>query len=225
MLSVIFVPKRAHMLCIKFSPKKAPMLNVKFVHKRAPMLCIKLSPKKAPLMLNMAYQNKIKKLRIIDSSHYIAHTEPICKKLQVVKLTDMFRISAWKFYYKLSNNWLPSYFNYMKPSLPVICNYYVIRNPKFHLPPIKHAFAERMIQYCLIKLLTLSGPGYLMSLKVRGGGTCAPPLISKSTNSILMTLYATLYKNCSHYRSAICFKIGLGLAEIIRCLCTKVVFL
>ena len=72
--------------------------------------------------------------------------------------------------------------------------------------------------------LTLSGPGYLMSLKVRGG-TCAPSLISKSTNSILMTLYATLYKNCSHYKSAICFKIGLGLAEIIRCLCTKVVFL
>ena len=75
------------------------------------------------------------------------------KKLQVVKLTDMFRISAWKFYYKLSNNLLPSYFNYMKPSLPVICNYYGIRNPKFHLPPIKHAFAEQMIQYCLIKLL------------------------------------------------------------------------
>ena len=74
--------------------------------------------------------------------------------------------------------------------------------------------------------LTLSGPGYLMSLKVRGrGGTCAPPLISKSTNSILMTLYATLFKNCSHYRSAVCFKIGLRLAEIIRCLCTKVVFL
>ena len=65
----------------------------------------------------------------------------------------MFRISAWKFYYKLSNNLLPSYFNYIKPSLPVICNYYGIRNPKFHLPPIKHAFAEQMIQYCLIKLL------------------------------------------------------------------------
>ena len=58
---------------------------------------------------------------------------------------------------------------------------------------------------------------------VRGGGTYAPPQISKSTNSILMTFYSTLYKNCSHYISAICFKIGLGLAEIIRCLCTKVV--
>ena len=48
------------------------------------------------------------------------------KKIQVVKLTDMFQISAWKFYYKLSNNLLPSYFNHMKPSLPVICNYYGI---------------------------------------------------------------------------------------------------
>ena len=76
------------------------------------------------------------------------------KILQVIKLTDMFQISAWKFYYKLSNNLLPSYFKYMKPSLPVICNYYGIRNPKFYLPPIiKHAFAEQMIQYCLIKLL------------------------------------------------------------------------
>ena len=95
-----------------------------------------------------------KTLRIIDDSHYIAHTEPICKKLQVLKFTDMFRISAWKFYYKLSNNLiLPSYFNYMKSSLPVICNYYHIRNPKFHLPLIKHTFADQMIQYCLIKLL------------------------------------------------------------------------
>ena len=59
---------------------------------------------------------------------------------------------------------------------------------------------------------------------VRGGAHMPPPLISKSTNSILMTFYSTLYKNCSHDISAICFKIGLGLAEIIRCLCTKVVF-
>ena len=43
----------------------------------------------------------------------------------------------------------------MKPSLPVICNYYMygIRNPKFHLPNIKHSFAEQIIQYCLINLL------------------------------------------------------------------------
>ena len=63
----------------------------------------------------------------------------------------MFRISA--LYYKLSNNLLPSYFDYEKPFLSVICNYYGIRNPKLHLPPIKHAYAEQMIQYSLINLL------------------------------------------------------------------------
>ena len=35
----------------------------------------------------------------------------------------------------------------------IICNYYGVRNPKFHLPSIKHSFAEQQVQYCLIKLL------------------------------------------------------------------------
>ena len=94
-----------------------------------------------------------KALRMINDSHYIAHTEPICKKLQIVKISDLFRITVWKFYYKLTNTLLPSYFNQMMPTLPVICNYYGVRNPKFHLPSIKHSFAEQQVQYCLIKLL------------------------------------------------------------------------
>ena len=94
-----------------------------------------------------------KALRMINDSHYIAHTEPICKKLQIVKISDLFRITVWKFYYKLTNTLLPSYFNQMMPTLPVICNYYGVRNPKFYLPSIKHSFAEQQVQYCLIKLL------------------------------------------------------------------------
>ena len=91
-----------------------------------------------------------KAIRSIGNSHYIAHTEPICKRLHMLKVSDMFRVAIWKFYYKLMNNKLPSYFNYMKPNLPVICNYYGIREPKFHLPTIRHGFAEQLIQYSLI---------------------------------------------------------------------------
>ena len=40
-----------------------------------------------------------KAVRIIDNSHYIAHTEPIC---------NMFSIALWKFYHKLINNKLPA---------------------------------------------------------------------------------------------------------------------
>ena len=35
----------------------------------------------------------------------------------------------------------------MKPNLPVICNYYGIRKPKFHLPVIRHVFAEPISYY------------------------------------------------------------------------------
>ena len=94
-----------------------------------------------------------KAIRVISNSHYIAHTEPICKRLHMLKVSDMFRLAIWKFYYKLMNNKLPSYFNYMKPNLPVICNYYGIRKPKFPLPFIRHVFAEQLIQYNLIRII------------------------------------------------------------------------
>ena len=73
----------------------------------------------------------------------------------MLKVSDMFRVatSTWKFYYKLMNNKLPSYFNYMEPNLPVICNYFGIRKSKFHLPIIRHGFAEQLIQYNLIRTI------------------------------------------------------------------------
>ena len=39
-----------------------------------------------------------KAVRNINNSHYIAHTDPIFKKLHMVKVTDMFHIAIWKFY-------------------------------------------------------------------------------------------------------------------------------
>ena len=41
--------------------------------------------------------------RIITNSDYLAHTEPICKKLTILKISDMFSVAFWKFYYKLMN--------------------------------------------------------------------------------------------------------------------------
>ena len=37
--------------------------------------------------------------------------------------------------------------------LPNICNIYNIRHPTFHLPLVKHDFAEQRLDYQLIKLL------------------------------------------------------------------------
>ena len=75
------------------------------------------------------------------------------KKLELLKITCMFILSLWKFYYKLMTNQLPVYFAIMKPVLPQVCTRYEIRNPVYHLPDIRHAFAQQSLKYCLIKQL------------------------------------------------------------------------
>ena len=51
------------------------------------------------------------------------------------------------------HNDLPEYFSTMKHTLPTVCRRYEIRAPVFHLPVIRHTFAERSIRFCLINLL------------------------------------------------------------------------
>ena len=107
-----------------------------------------------------------KALRIITDSDYIAHSEPICKELRLLKVTDMFQLTIWKLYYKLMNNLLPPYFNSMKPKLPELCNVYSIRKPTFHLPVIRHGFARQLIGYKLLELLNTEPGTLLVSSKV-----------------------------------------------------------
>ena len=107
-----------------------------------------------------------KALRIITNSDYLAHTEPLCKRLRILKISDMFSVALWKFYYKLMNNKLPEYFSFMKPVLPVATERYEIRNPSFHAPAIKHKFAECSLQYCLINQLNSESCFTLLTNKV-----------------------------------------------------------
>ena len=107
-----------------------------------------------------------KALRIITNSDYLAHTEPLCKKLRILKISDMFSVALWKFYYKLMNNKLPEHFSFMKPILPAVTERYEIRNPSFHAPAIKHKFAECSLQYCLINQLNSENCFALLTNKV-----------------------------------------------------------
>ena len=107
-----------------------------------------------------------KALRLIVNDDYIAHSEPICKHLQLLKVTDMYRIAIWKFYFKLMNNTLPSYFEIMKPLLPLICDHHIIRKPVFHLPYIRHDYAKQLLKYQLVKLLNDENKSILITAKV-----------------------------------------------------------
>ena len=56
----------------------------------------------------MKLQKKI--IRIITLSKFNAHTEPLFKKMGLLKITDMMKQNALKFLYKLKNNKVPAYF-------------------------------------------------------------------------------------------------------------------
>ena len=64
------------------------------------------------------------------------------------------------------NNKLQGCFSKLKSRLPEIVEHYEIQNPVFHLPAIKHTFAENSGQYYLIKLFSKEHSFSMMSDKV-----------------------------------------------------------
>ena len=93
----------------------------------------------------------IYELRIVVNQDYIAHSEPICKSLGLLRVPNMFKFALWTFYFRPMNNKLPTCFEYLKPVLPRICDIHTIRRPSFHLPFIRHDFAEQLLCYQLPK--------------------------------------------------------------------------
>ena len=52
-------------------------------------------------------------IRLISRSKYNAHSEPIFKKIGLLKLEDIFHLSTLKFYFKFKNSTLPHYLQNM----------------------------------------------------------------------------------------------------------------
>ena len=50
-------------------------------------------------------------MRIISGSKYNAHTDPIFKELNMLKISDLYNITLLKFYHKFKNHQLPYYFD------------------------------------------------------------------------------------------------------------------
>ena len=51
-----------------------------------------------------------KAIRLITNSSYTVHTTPLFIELGLLKIQGMFKLKLLKFYYKLSSNLLPQYF-------------------------------------------------------------------------------------------------------------------
>ena len=91
-----------------------------------------------------------KAVRTITYSNYIAHSEPLLKELNLLKVKDLFELKILKFLFKLYHNNLPPYFNSYRSHLEKIITPYTLRPHPLPVPRVSHVFAEAGLLYKLV---------------------------------------------------------------------------
>jgi hypothetical protein len=100
--------------------------------------------------INQIMKLQKKAVRIITGMKYNSHTDPLFKRLEILKISDICTLQEYSFCYKFENGMLPSYFY----------NNLFIRNSSIHtqntraandfqLPRVKHEFAKFSMTYLI----------------------------------------------------------------------------
>ena len=92
-------------------------------------------------------------IRAVSSAGFRAHSEPLFKIHNVLKVDDIYQQRLLVFYYNVVNNIISANFNDFLPVLSVGSHLYPIRNPQTQLP--KHSY-EYIKLSCRYQLTILS---------------------------------------------------------------------
>ena len=101
-------------------------------------------------------------MRVITNSKYIAHTDPIFKTLNLLKLSDLYRLQLYKLYYKIKKQTVPIYFRHI---LTKVVNPYNTRNTFFKYPIARHEYTRKTCLYQVINYVNYSPNSPLMKLR------------------------------------------------------------
>ena len=92
-------------------------------------------------------------MRVVCSATYTAHTEPLLKACNVIKVNHIYETKMLMFYHKLLHNTLPSYFYDFMPSYSTGNTRYPFREPRFQLPIHSHEHVKHTCRYQLPTLI------------------------------------------------------------------------
>ena len=101
-------------------------------------------------------------MRVITNSKYIAHTDPIFKTLNLLKLPDLYRLQLYKLYYKIKKQTVPAYFRHI---LTEVVNPYNTRNTFFKYPIARHEYTRKTCLYQVINYVNYPPNNPLMKLR------------------------------------------------------------
>ena len=89
-----------------------------------------------------ALQKKV--ITLIMNQKYNAHTDPLFKKLNILKCKDIFELCQLEFYNKYMNHELPLYFQDMNSEK--YKHYFTRNRHKLYKCKIKHDFARKSLR-------------------------------------------------------------------------------
>ena len=103
-------------------------------------------------------------LRIMTNSRYNAHTEPLFKKLNLLKVKDIFDVQCLKFWYKFVNNKLhvPIYFRDMYKFNHELHDIETRNHDRLHLYPTRTSGARNVLRHHIPELLNIF-PQYIIN--------------------------------------------------------------
>ena len=98
-----------------------------------------------------------KAMRIICSSGYLSHSEPLFKELNVLKIDGLFKLQLLTVFFDLISNNLPAYFINMSSLLqPVIYRHNIRQKRNYSIARVKHVFAQKCMRFCIPDILNKS---------------------------------------------------------------------
>jgi hypothetical protein len=98
--------------------------------------------------------NKLQKraVRIISCSRYNAHTEPLFKSLNLLRLEDLYSLNVLKLFFKYKHGNIPAYIRGMFFSPPRL-NYDLRHSITLNVPRVKTCHARTSIRFMLPKII------------------------------------------------------------------------
>lgn len=110
-------------------------------------------------IINWGFEcNRIEKLqkraiRILTNSAYNAHTEPLFKDLELLKIRDIFHVKCLQFWYKFVNNTLPFYFKSMFTYVNEVHQIATRQHSRLYMFPTRTYGARKTIRHYIPELI------------------------------------------------------------------------
>ena len=92
-------------------------------------------------------------IRLISHARYISHTDPLFKKLCILKVEDLLQLKALRFYFRYTRDDLPKYFQNMFSVPPPYHTYFTRGRNNAHFPVPTRARSKQSIRYYIPTLL------------------------------------------------------------------------